>query len=435
MIAQDSLSFRTGYTWQQVLDSARKRDKLVFVDVYTDWCLPCRRMEKEVFTRPEVVQAMNKEFLLYRLDAEKGEGPEIAERYGANGYPCFLFVDGQGRLFYSVLGFRTAQQLLEDTRTAVSERNDPRPLAVWEEEYAQNQDNTDWLQEYIRKRNKLRMDNETLTDRLFTLKPEQELLHPDVLQLVAESRVIRWNGPAFRFLTTHFRSIPNLNRGASSLPEKILSVLEGSRNKLLMQVIEERDEKRFREELLPVIGAMPDSVPGMPWYQRSTPEYWMMVFFRETGNVDGFRTPAQAVMETYLHKPVADIRKIDSILYARTLSVYRARLETEDRLNQMLPLLQSMLEHYSTDNHVQNLQAAAGFLEAKGENRSDREQALRWCLRAIEIRPSAGAHELAARLYLKLNQKKNAVSHLSKAAGLSTTKEEKDRLLQQLNSL
>ena len=70
--AQDGIQFESG-TWSQVKEKAQREKKVIFVDVYTSWCIPCKKMVKEVFVLPEVGQRFNKDFINYKIDAEKGE--------------------------------------------------------------------------------------------------------------------------------------------------------------------------------------------------------------------------------------------------------------------------------------------------------------------------------------------------------------------------
>ena len=52
-------------------------DKKFFIDVYTDWCGWCKRMDKTTFSDPEVSKHMNDNFYCVKLDADK-----------TSGYPC-----------------------------------------------------------------------------------------------------------------------------------------------------------------------------------------------------------------------------------------------------------------------------------------------------------------------------------------------------------
>ncbi|MTB53268.1 thioredoxin family protein [Lewinella sp. W8] len=57
-------------TFEQLEDSLSVEPKKVFIDFYTDWCRYCRKMDREVFTRPEVINLLNEEYYAVRLDAE-----------------------------------------------------------------------------------------------------------------------------------------------------------------------------------------------------------------------------------------------------------------------------------------------------------------------------------------------------------------------------
>ena len=57
-------------TFEQLEDSLTVQPKKVFIDFYTDWCTYCRKMDKVVFTKPEVVKLLNEEYYAVRFDAE-----------------------------------------------------------------------------------------------------------------------------------------------------------------------------------------------------------------------------------------------------------------------------------------------------------------------------------------------------------------------------
>lgn len=57
-------------SFDQLGDSLNARPKKVFIDFYTSWCIFCRKMDRVVFTKPEVVDLLNKEYYAVRMDAE-----------------------------------------------------------------------------------------------------------------------------------------------------------------------------------------------------------------------------------------------------------------------------------------------------------------------------------------------------------------------------
>lgn len=78
------------------LAAARSAGKQVFVDVGAYWCPPCRQLEEEVFTRPDVGAAIGERFVALHVDAEKGEGPELVARYKVQAYPTLLVLEASG---------------------------------------------------------------------------------------------------------------------------------------------------------------------------------------------------------------------------------------------------------------------------------------------------------------------------------------------------
>lgn len=82
----------------KVLDIAKEEDKLVFVDFYTDWCLPCQLMDEDVFADQDMADFLNDNFINYKINAEKGGGPDLSAIFEVKAYPTLLFLDHKGRV-------------------------------------------------------------------------------------------------------------------------------------------------------------------------------------------------------------------------------------------------------------------------------------------------------------------------------------------------
>lgn len=110
--AEDGISFEN-MTFEKALKEAKKSGKLVFIDAYTDWCGPCKRMAATSFKDATVGDLYNKSFINIKVEMEKdAEGPEIARLYGVKAYPTLLLVDGNGRLVKQSIGLKTSDQLI-----------------------------------------------------------------------------------------------------------------------------------------------------------------------------------------------------------------------------------------------------------------------------------------------------------------------------------
>lgn len=89
--------------YKTVIEQAKSQNKIVLLDFYTDWCIPCKQMEKHIFSQKRVDEILDKNFIKLRVDAEKGEGIDLARNYNVTGYPTLIFVTGEdkeiGRLY------------------------------------------------------------------------------------------------------------------------------------------------------------------------------------------------------------------------------------------------------------------------------------------------------------------------------------------------
>jgi thiol:disulfide interchange protein len=83
-------------SWIEVLQKAKQHNKPVFVDVYTEWCGPCKLMDKNIFTQKDVGDFYNQNFISIKLDAEKSYGIGFAKSNGINAYPTYLYFSPTG---------------------------------------------------------------------------------------------------------------------------------------------------------------------------------------------------------------------------------------------------------------------------------------------------------------------------------------------------
>ena len=90
-----------------VFQKAREENKLVFIDCYTSWCGPCKKMLKEVFSRKDIGEYMNTRFVNYKQDMEQEEGKELAGKYGVEVYPTFFILDAAGEVRHKMVGGMT----------------------------------------------------------------------------------------------------------------------------------------------------------------------------------------------------------------------------------------------------------------------------------------------------------------------------------------
>ena len=98
--------------WNAVFKQAGEENKLVFIDVYTDWCSYCHKLDKEVYTDESVISYFERHFLNVKFDAESEFGYPKAQQFSVTGYPTLLFLTDKGQVFEEIEGFVPAGTLL-----------------------------------------------------------------------------------------------------------------------------------------------------------------------------------------------------------------------------------------------------------------------------------------------------------------------------------
>lgn len=119
---------------EEALAAQQSDPKPIFIDVYTDWCGWCKKMDQTTFKDPDVVKYMNENFYAVKFDAEQKENIEykgytlkfIAQgRRGVHelayslldgrlGYPSYVYLDeNQDRITISP-GYKTADSFIKE---------------------------------------------------------------------------------------------------------------------------------------------------------------------------------------------------------------------------------------------------------------------------------------------------------------------------------
>lgn len=107
-------------TLEEAQKLSEKEPRKVIMDVYTDWCGWCKKMDKTTFSDEAVVDYVNKNFYAVKLNAEGNEkinfkgqeftNAELARALQVSGYPTIVFFDEDFSRFQPLSGFRKADE-------------------------------------------------------------------------------------------------------------------------------------------------------------------------------------------------------------------------------------------------------------------------------------------------------------------------------------
>ena len=122
-------------TLEQAVELQKKNPKKIMMDVYTNWCGPCKMLDKNTFKNKDVADYVNKHYYAVKFNAEGNEtvsfkgntftnpgyNPANANRrnsphqlatyFSVRSYPTIIYLDEKGELLSPVIGYKTPQQI------------------------------------------------------------------------------------------------------------------------------------------------------------------------------------------------------------------------------------------------------------------------------------------------------------------------------------
>lgn len=115
----DGIDFFHG-TWDEAIAEAKAQDKILFVDAYAEWCGPCKRMARNVFTHDEVGKFYNANFINLKLDMEKSENKKFRQKYPVSAFPTLFYIDYTGEVVQKVKGAQQVDGFINLGKSALS---------------------------------------------------------------------------------------------------------------------------------------------------------------------------------------------------------------------------------------------------------------------------------------------------------------------------
>jgi thiol-disulfide isomerase/thioredoxin len=365
-IAQ-GIQWQTG-SFESILNKAKAQKKLIYVDIYTTWCTPCKQMDTEVFTNSNVGKIFNDNFINYKIDGEKGEGKDLVEYFELESYPTSMFVDGDWNVIQKLEGFRPVERLLESAekmkeRGKISGSDDDL-----EQAYIKGRRDAIFLLEYIKVRQLQKMDNSLILDEYLGKINLEQLKSEQTLKLITEN-ASQLRGRAFDYLISR-KTEPIIERKIKGIISQNLTKAGNQKNeKLLTEVLTTngRLSKTFAE--------------ANEWNTEAKMNYFML-----TNQSEKFFTTADFFMDTYvLKKDLATFKNVSEL----------------------------------KEIYTQKLRKASKFVVDNYKEREKLEKAVVWIKKSLEIEEKSNNNEIYSRLLFSLGNKIEAIRLMDKALALA----------------
>ncbi|RQO30946.1 hypothetical protein DBR32_09560 [Taibaiella sp. KBW10] len=380
MLWAQGIQFEEG-SFSEALAKAKKENKIVFVDVYTTWCGPCKKMAKEFFPTKEAGDKYNTHFVNYKIDAEKGEGIGVAKKYKVEGYPTNLFIRPDGSIVYTKMGMSDLNAFLENADIALAEQKDP---LKWEDYVVKlkkgNSDKT-FITQYLQKAERLgKNSDEAINIYVAKYINQQKISDEDLNFLLDNTHTV--DNKAFPILAAHADQVDALRKNIA--PNFFTYYTQNLYNSTADKLGKNKEENRFEELMKPLIGKyskLPESdllfYKGK-FYEAMGDEAKMNAFMKEKANYYTNKSDQAYDKENY-------IRKEETLLSIKQQMIANKVPEAQHQQQIDVTLEQnpSILSIASMSAASELNQIAWGIYEQ--EKKAQYKDALKWSKRSLEL--------------------------------------------------
>lgn len=90
--------------YETALSESQRLKRPLLIHFYADWCVPCRRMDRDVLSSPELAAQLMQSFIGVKVNADKF--PQLLKKYGVRSLPADLVVSPEGKVLIQTQGYQ-----------------------------------------------------------------------------------------------------------------------------------------------------------------------------------------------------------------------------------------------------------------------------------------------------------------------------------------
>ena len=413
------IEFKEG-SWSEIMNEAKKQNKLIFIDIYTTWCGPCKMMSAKVFTVNIIGEKFNESFVNFKIDAEKGEGIELAKKYAIAAYPTYLFVNGNGDLVYRAMGAMPAEKFIVEADKALFAGKTFKSSDELEKEFKAGKRDPEFLYEYMKRISLNGGENVALLDEYLKAIPASQYKTEKVLALIAEN-IGTIESKAFIILRDALDRYLNMT---VSQQKYVLNGLSKAKRNTFKKAVDSRD-KALLERLIDSVRATSYSEVGFEAEEKQ----FRLEYAKITRDGENFKKIAAKETAKLMARTLEDLVAENQLKIMNFKQGAREKNLDESTLQYKM-ILDNLTVNAQKLTSFQLNEYAWGYVQMI-KNEKDLEEAIKWSERAIELIESPTNLDTYAILLSKLGRKKEAIKAEKKAIKLAKKEGEDTKYLQQ----
>ena len=286
-------------TWPEALEKAKTEEKIIFVDAFASWCGPCKKMASQTFPDPKVGDYFNANFINMKIDMEKPENAEFAEKYPVGSYPTLMFIDATGKIVMKEVGAKTVDQLIQTGQKAMG-KNDKS--VDYEKKYNEGSRDPQLMFDYVRALNASGKPSLKITNEY--LNTQKDLTSEFNLKFILEGAVDA-DSRVFDLLMKYQKEI---TKTAGDLA--VATRIEKACRNTLRKAIEFKNEALLEETKAKMKSALPEKADNFALTAD-------MDYYHATKDVKKYLKAAQAFQKS-------EVKNNSALLHDHVIRILRA---------------------------------------------------------------------------------------------------------------
>ena len=220
-------------TLSEAVAKAKVEKKMVFVDLYTSWCIPCKMMADKVFPDLLLGEFMNERFVCVKYDADKDEdGKMLVEKFSVRSYPTFLILNVNQELENQIIG---GVNKPEEFQIKVEEAL-KASMVTLNRQYNEGNRDVVFLRDYLSLLLQSYMIDQAkeVSNAFLSSVSDSEKTAWDSWFIFENDALTTWGSATFDYLLSHFEQFGNtvgqeeaLDKISRSFETKLVTMLQG----------------------------------------------------------------------------------------------------------------------------------------------------------------------------------------------------------------
>ncbi len=124
LLFAQGIKFEEGLNWEQIKQKAKNEYKYIFIDCYASWCVPCKYMDKDVYTNDTIGSEIQKKFISVKVQMDttnadnefiRGwykDAQNLKNKFEINAFPTFLFFSPEGQILHKEVGYKDVARFI-----------------------------------------------------------------------------------------------------------------------------------------------------------------------------------------------------------------------------------------------------------------------------------------------------------------------------------